>query len=48
MERKTKKEIKDALGKIKESKPGSAAPDYLLPHLEAKKSNKNRIRKQGV
>ena len=48
MDRPSKKEIKAALDKIKESKPGSSGENYVEKPLEAKKANKNRIRKQGV
>jgi len=48
MNRPSKKDIKAALDKLKESKPGTSGTDYVERPLEAKKANKNRIRKQGV
>lgn len=48
MNRPSKKEIKAALDKIRDSKPGSGGTEYVEKPLEAKKQNKNRIRKQGV
>ena len=48
MNRPSKKDIKAALDKLKESKPGTSGPEYVERPLEAKKANKNRIRKQGV
>ena len=48
MNRPSKKEIKAALDKMKEPKTGTSGPDYVERPLETKKSNKNRIRKQGV
>lgn len=48
MNRPSKKDIKAALDKLRESKPGDSGAEYLEKPLEAKKLNKNRIRKQGV
>lgn len=48
MNRPSKKEIKAALDKLKDSNPRTGGMDYLEKPLEAKKTNKNRIRKQGV
>ena len=51
MDRPSKKDIKAALDRLRDSKPatgGSPEPDQSVRHLEAKKSNKNRIRKKGV
>ncbi len=50
MERPSKKDIKAALDKLKDApRPGgTSGPDYNGPALSPKKSNKNRIRKQGV
>ena len=48
MNRPSKKDIKAALDKIKESKPGTPGTDYVERPLEGKKPNNNRIRKKGV
>ncbi len=54
MKRPSKKEIQAAVDKLKENKPGSpgagapGAEESAPSKLEAKKSNKNRIRKQGI
>ncbi|MDQ2986400.1 MAG: hypothetical protein M3R13_06725 [Armatimonadota bacterium] len=49
MKRPSKKEIKEKLDKLKESKPGVPAIDTQpTGRPEPKKPNKNRIRKQGV
>ena len=47
MNRPSKKDIKAAIEKLKETKPGGPPPEQNAPKLEAKKDNK-RIRKQGV
>jgi hypothetical protein len=43
----SKKEIKAALDKLKDSTTASEAPQHLVPKLEAKKASV-RIRKKGV
>jgi len=48
MERPSKKQIKEALEKMKEGKSGGSVPEYTQRPLEGKKDNKNRIRKKGV
>jgi len=48
MNRPSKKAIKAALEKLHEQKSGPNDVPYLVPKLESKKPNKNRIRKQGV
>lgn len=52
MARPSKKEIKAAIDKLKEAPEGSSdtspAAGNTSPSLQAKKANKNRIRKQGV
>jgi hypothetical protein len=46
--RPSKKAIKAALDKLHEQKSGPSEVPYLVPKTEARKPNKNRIRKQGV
>lgn len=49
MKRPSKKEIKEALEKLREPKSaGGIEPETGAPRLEPKKANKNRIRKQGI
>jgi len=48
MNRPSKKQIKAALDKLHDTSSGPTEVPYLVPKLEAKKPNKNRIRKQGV
>lgn len=47
MDRPSKKDIKAALDKLRDQKPGVDKPQPVVPKLEGKKSNM-RIRKQGV
>lgn len=48
MERPSKKEIKAALDRLKSPEGTTEVPQQPTPSLQAKKPNKNRIRKQGV
>jgi len=51
MSRLSKKDIKAALDKLKEPNPqhqSASESQYVSKPLEAKKPNKNRIRKQGI
>ena len=48
MERPSKKEIKAALDKLRSPEGTPDLPPQQTPALQPKKSNKNRIRKQGV
>ena len=48
MERPSKKDIKAALDKLKAPEGTANVPQTPTPSLQPKKSNKNRIRKQGV
>ncbi|HLK16364.1 MAG TPA: hypothetical protein VKT78_16275 [Fimbriimonadaceae bacterium] len=48
MNRPSKKQIKAALEKLHDTSATPTEVPYLVPKLEAKKSNKNRIRKKGV
>lgn len=48
MARPSKKEIKAALDRLRSPEASSEMPQQPAAALPAKKSNKNRIRKQGV
>ena len=48
MERPSKKAIKAALEKLRSPEGHADVPQAPTPSLQAKKLNKNRIRKQGV
>lgn len=48
MERPSKKDIKAAVEKLKSPEGSADVPQAPTPQLQEKKSNKNRIRKQGV
>ena len=50
MERKSRKDIKAALDKMREEKAAQQPTDsqYVQKPLQEKKANKNRIRKQGI
>jgi hypothetical protein len=47
MKRLSKKEIKAALDKLKDQKPGSAPPEPTVAKLASKKGGE-RIRKKGI
>ncbi|CAN5486645.1 hypothetical protein BH11ARM2_BH11ARM2_07940 [soil metagenome] len=48
MDRPSKKDIKAALDKLKAPEGNAEVPQAPTPALQPKKTNKNRIRKQGV
>lgn len=48
MDRPSKKQIKEALDKLKAPPMLNGLPQAPTPQLPDKKPNKNRIRKQGV
>jgi acyl-CoA synthetase (AMP-forming)/AMP-acid ligase II len=48
MNRPSKKAIREAIEKLHEAKSGPTDVPFIVPKTEAKKPNKNRIRKQGV
>lgn len=48
MERPSKKDIKAAVDRLKANDASADIPQQAAPQLQAKKTNKNRIRKQGV
>lgn len=48
MKRPSKKEIREAIQKLKDEKPGEPNTTQFVSKPEGKKPNKNRIRKQGV
>jgi hypothetical protein len=48
MKRPSKKEIQEAVQRLKEHKSGQGPTDQPVMKPQDKKPNKNRIRKQGV
>lgn len=49
MKRPSKKEIREAVQRLKDPKSGGpVGPDLSVPKLETKKPTKNRIRKKGI
>lgn len=48
MKRPSKKEIREAIQKLKDEKASSGSTEMHVPKPQGKKPNKNRIRKQGV
>lgn len=48
MKRPSKKEIQEAVNRLKDEKSNSAPSEMFVPKPQGKKPNKNRIRKQGV
>ncbi|MDR3690233.1 MAG: hypothetical protein P4L46_12695 [Fimbriimonas sp.] len=48
MERKSKKEIKEALAKIREVHESSAPPEFKAPRVDGKKQQTTRLRKRDA